>query len=112
MAKKAAKARSKGVSRKGGIVFTIAGLIFLAITVVNIKYIFSGEENIFLLGNIKKEITRTQSKVDDLTEENKAKKEYIDNLRNDPQIIEEEARRSLNLVKDDETLFVFPDEEK
>lgn len=110
MAKKSKARSKKRGAKKGGILFSILGAIFLVISIFNLKYILSGDENIFLLNDIKQEIKRTQSKIFKIKTANQEKKEYVENLRNDPEIIEEEARRSLNLVKDNEILFILEEE--
>ena len=83
-------------------------LVFVAVIGASLYYTLRGEENLALLVNLKKENTQLRATIADLDKDNNQQRSYIQELRNNPATIEEEARTRLSLVKKGEVLFIFP----
>lgn len=83
-------------------------LVFLAITCASLYYALYGEENLALLLNLKQENAQLRTNIANLDKDNNKQRAYIQELRDNPAIIEEEARTRLSLVKKGEVLFIFP----
>ncbi len=90
----------------------LASLIFFAVIVYNLYGIFRGDENLLLLLKLQKESENLQTTISQLEQNNKELKNYIQELRNNPDLIEEEVRSRLNLIKENEELFVLPETSK
>ena len=83
-------------------------LVFIAITGASLYYALYGEENLALLLNLKQENAQLRTNIANLDKDNNKQRAYIQELRDNPAIIEEEARTRLSLVKKGEVLFIFP----
>lgn len=94
------------------LVWSLVGILFAFLTVVNVSNILRGDESLFLRAKLKNQITAVEQSIANLKEENRLKRARIELLKDDPDIIEEEARRRLNLVKEGEELFIFPNPDK
>ena len=110
MARKSRKAKKRS-SYCGRIVWSLMGIVFAVLTFLNISKILWGDESLFLRIQLKNEITRIEESIAELKKQNTFMRTRINLLKNDPQIIEEEARQRLNLVKEGEELFIFPAQE-
>ncbi|MBE8182257.1 MAG: septum formation initiator family protein [Candidatus Portiera sp.] len=104
--RKPARKKASNRSPFASIIFTLAALVFIVGSLVNLRYILTGDENIFVLFDIKKENERIKISNERLTKENKAVREFVNNLRNDSDVIEEEIRRKLNYVKKGEVFYI------
>ena len=93
------------------ILWTVLGIFFAVLSIINIRYFFVGEDNVFTLYQLKQENERMVRVINELEAENTELRQFIDGLRNDPQIIEEETRRRLNLVKEREILYLDKEED-
>lgn len=111
VAKKSNTKRVGKTSPFASIIFTLAALVFIVGSVINLRYILSGDENIFILLDIKKENERLQVANARIVKENQELRNFIDNLRKDAQVIEEEIRLKLNYVKEGEILYIEDQEE-
>lgn len=107
MARKLNSAK-KRKTRKSIILSSLVGIVLAVMTFFNLSNLLQGDESIFFLMNVKQEIATVAESIEELKHKNALTKTRINLLKNDPQIIEEEARRRLNLVKEGETLFIFP----
>ena len=112
MVKKSSR-RARGRTRQkkssfSRFVWFLVGILFAFLTAVNIFNLLQGDENLFLRVKLKNQIVEVEESIANLKEENRLKRVRIDLLKNDPDIIEEEARRRLNLVKEGEELFILP----
>ena len=114
MARKSTKRKPqkrKGSNYFARFVWSFIGVAFAVLTVFNLSSILWGDESLFFRIKLKKEITRMEESISELKKQNVLMRTRIYLLKNDPQIIEEEARRRLNLVKEGEELFIFPSKE-
>lgn len=110
MVAKTTKKRTRKASTKASpfatILFTLAALVFIAGSAVNLRYILTGDENIFFILDVKKEVERLKASNELLAKENQELRVFIDGLRKDSQVIEEEIRLKLNYVKEGEILYI------
>ena len=108
MAKKRATGKTK--QRQPNILFSLVAAGFIVLSIININYIFYGDENIFSYYTHKQQNIELREVVRELGAENKKLRGRIDDLRSSPDAIEGEVRYDLNLVKPGEVLY-FDDEE-
>ena len=104
--KRANNKSNRKSSPVASIIFTLAALLFIVGSVVNLRYILTGNENIIVLLDIKKENERLKETNARQLRDNNELREFIDNLRKDSQIIEEQIRLKLNYVKKGEVLYI------
>lgn len=93
------------------IIFTLAALVFIAGSAVNLRYILTGDENIFFILDVKKENERLKVSNELIAKQNQDLRVFIDGLRKDSQVIEEEIRLKLNYVKEGEILYIEEQED-
>lgn len=105
-AKPTKKYRKRQNNRLASILWAVAGIVFVVVSLLNLRYIFFGEDNIIVLYQLKQENQRMSRVITELRQENIELRKYIHGLKNDPQIIEEEIRSKLNLIKEGEILYL------
>ena len=82
-------------------------LIF--ITSVAVVDAIVGEKGLFATMRARREYTALAARLDDLRAENARLRDAARSLREDPETIEELARRELGLIRPGETLFIIKD---
>ena len=82
-----------------------AGLFFALFILIWI--FFAPKRGILDLFRAQEELKKVQTENKRLGEENKALQEEIDRLRNDPDYLEEKARKDYGMLKENETLYIF-----
>ena len=93
------------------LLWSLIGPIFAVLTFFNLSNILQGDESLFFRMELRNEIARVEASIAALKRRNTLMRGRIDLLKNDPQTIEEEARRRLNLVGQGEDLLIFPNGE-
>ena len=68
---------------------------------------FFGEQGIFHLFRLQKELARIKDKNSKLEEENQKLKEEVKRLQSDKRYVEEIARKELGMVKEGEIIYQF-----
>ena len=87
-----------------------AGLFFVFLVILWI--IFAPNRGILDLFRTQKQLEEIQAENKNLVEENKALREEIDRLQNDPSYLEEKARKEYGMLKENETLYIFEKKKK
>lgn len=72
----------------------------------------AGEKGLLALLQARKEYSALERSLDQARADNAALRDYARRLREDPNAIEEEARRELGLIRPGETLFIIKDVER
>ena len=86
--------------------------VLLLATAVIVVDAVAGEKGLLALLQARKEYSALERSLDQARAENAALRNYARRLREDPNAIEEEARRELGLIRPGETLFIITDVEK
>jgi cell division protein FtsB len=74
-------------------------------------FAFFGEKGVIKIIRLRRERDRIIADINRMQEENKRLQEEIRRLREDSRYLESVARRDLGLIKENEILFIFEDEE-
>jgi len=85
-------------------------LIMVCLVGLVVAWLSFGEHGFVRLYHTEMERQKNIEKIRRLAAENKALREEIDRLRNDPEYVEYVARRELNLVRENEIIYRFNDE--
>ena len=86
------------------------GLVFLTLLIV--VDAIAGEKGLLALLQARREYSALERSLERARTENAELREMARRLREDPNAIEEQARRELGLIKPGETLFIVKDIEK
>lgn len=86
-----------------------AGLFFASAALLWV--IFAPNRGILDMSRARTELARLQSENRKLEEENKALQAEIDRLQNDPNYLEEKARKEYGMLRKNETLYIFKKKE-
>ena len=98
-----------GISKKGFLKFSFMTLLFLGLIVAWLGF---GERGFIHLYRMEKERQAHLERISNLEMKNQALLEEIKRLRSDKKYLESIARKELGLVKDNEVLYRFADEEE
>ena len=93
-------------TKKRGLIILLIGLI-----VIVWYFIIFGEKGVIRIIQLEQERHRITREGSLIKKDNKKLKEEIRRLREDPKYLESVARRDLGLIKENEILFIFEDEE-
>jgi cell division protein FtsB len=86
--------------------------ILMLVTAVIVIDAVAGEKGLLALLQARRDYRILERSLEQAKADNAALRDYARRLREDPQAIEEEARRELGLIKPGETLFIIKDIEK
>lgn len=86
--------------------------VLMFATAVIVVDAVAGEKGLLALLQARKEYSALERSLDQARADNAALRDYARRLREDPNAIEEEARRELGLIRPGETLFIIKDVEK
>ena len=87
-----------------------AGLFFALLVIL--WTVFAPSRGIMGMLRTRNNLEKLQADNSRLKKENKALREEIDKLRDDPAYLEEKARKDFGMLKENEVLYIFKKKEK
>ena len=90
-------------------ILAYAGLFFALLVLLWI--VFAPNRGILDLLRAQNKLEKLQAENIELEEENKALQAEIDRLQNDPDYLEEKARKEYGMLKENEVLYIFKKKE-
>lgn len=79
----------------------------LLLSTLSLSWITFGENGMLRYFEVKNELSATINKEEALTDQNKKLKKQVTKIQNDPEYLEEVARKRYNMTKKNEVIFKF-----
>jgi len=86
--------------------------ILVVLLTAALVYLLLGDKGLLHVRQLKIEQERLEKRVFELEQSKKELEEEIERLRNNSAAIEQMIRKEMGMIREDETLFIFPPEEQ